>query len=181
MLCGLWLSAEIKLALRAKQSFPEIKSKENFSEWMLRSVFALAFVFAFIFKGLLWFPIPAEYIIKQWTGITLFGIGLLLRYIAIRNLDVFFSTSLQIYQGHPIIESGPYKYIRHPSYCGILIAFLGIGIAMGDYLALASLMACAFFGLSLRMAIEERFMLQQIGDSYANYQKRTRKLLPWLY
>ena len=106
--------------------------------------------------------------------------GVLVRQYAIAILGRFFSLTLQIAEDHMVVEKGPYRLIRHPSYTGILITFIGLGLAVQSWGAVLVLLL--FFGISFgyRMRVEERTLLSGLGRDYASYMKRTKRLIPFL-
>ena len=89
-------------------------------------------------------------------GIFLMFLGVLVRQYAIAILGRFFSLTVQIAEDHMVVEKGPYRLIRHPSYTGILITFMGLGLAVQSWGAVLVLLL--FFGISFgyRMSVEER-------------------------
>ena len=113
-------------------------------------------------------------------GIFLMFLGVLVRQYAIAILGHFFSLTVQISEDHKVVENGPYRLIRHPSYTGILITFIGLGLAAQSWGAVLVLLL--FFGVSFgyRMYVEERTLLSGLGQDYASYMKRTKRLIPFL-
>ncbi len=116
-----------------------------------------------------------------WIGAAVMLAGILLRVYAIRSLGEFFSGHLQIQQDHRIVDTGPYACVRHPSYSAIMIVFLGIGIGLGDWIALLLLVVMPLIGLLYRMGVEERALLAAFGNDYLAYMRRTWRLVPYVY
>jgi protein-S-isoprenylcysteine O-methyltransferase Ste14 len=115
-----------------------------------------------------------------YVGIFLMLLGVLVRQYAIAILGRFFSLSVQISEDHKVVDNGPYRLVRHPSYTGILITFIGLCLAVQSLAALLVLLL--FFGISFgyRMYVEERTLLSALGQDYASYMKRTKRLIPFL-
>jgi protein-S-isoprenylcysteine O-methyltransferase Ste14 len=84
-------------------------------------------------------------------------------------------------QNHKTIESGLYKFIRHPGYLGQLIIFVGISTSISNWLSILVMMIPITLGYLYRIKVEERFMLEQLGEDYLNYQERTKRLIPMIY
>jgi len=84
-------------------------------------------------------------------------------------------------ENHELIETGLYKYIRHPGYLGFLIVFLGISTALSNWLSIVLMMVPVLVGIMNRIRIEETFLIEQMGEKYLTYQKRTKKLIPNIY
>ena len=108
--------------------------------------------------------------------------GVLVRQYAIAVIGRFFSLTVQIAEDHMVVEKGPYRLIRHPSYTGILITFIGLGLGLAVQSWGAVLVLLLFFGISFgyRMRVEERTLLSGLGRDYASYMKRTKWLIPFL-
>lgn len=87
------------------------------------------------------------------------------------------SSEVQIKQDHQLIQAGPYRWVRHPIYTGLLIAFFGTALKVGDWRGLLAVaIVAASFWFKLRQ--EERWLLERFGAPYADYMRRTRALLP---
>jgi protein-S-isoprenylcysteine O-methyltransferase len=114
-------------------------------------------------------------------GVILFVSGLALRWYAIIYLGRFFTVNVAIASDHQLIDAGPYRYIRHPSYTGALIAFLGLGLCFANALSLGALLVPIFLVFQHRMRIEEAALLQGLGEQYRAYMNRTKRLIPRIY
>lgn len=114
-------------------------------------------------------------------GIALMLAGVALRWYAIRVLGRYFTREVAVQPGHTVIRSGPYRFIRHPSYSGALLTILGLGLAMTNWVGLAALMACALIGYSYRVMVEERALRENIGAPYVEYMRYTRRFIPFLF
>ncbi len=109
--------------------------------------------------------------------LTIAGIALACR--ARQLLGRNWSSEVQIKQDHELIQAGPYRYVRHPIYSGLLLAILGTAIKVGDWRGLLALaIVTASFWYKLRH--EERWLREQFGEPYAAYQRRTSALIPGL-
>lgn len=114
-------------------------------------------------------------------GVAFFVFGLFLRWCSIIQLGRFFTVNVAIAEDHRLIESGPYRLVRHPSYTGALLAFLGFGLSLGNWLALVVIIVPIFFAFAYRMNVEERALMDALGDRYVSYARRTKRLLPFIY
>jgi protein-S-isoprenylcysteine O-methyltransferase Ste14 len=112
-----------------------------------------------------------------WLGLVLVVLGLAFSVAARVWLGNNWSGMVTLKQDHELIRSGPYRWVRHPIYTGLLLAILGSAIALGEwrgFIALA-LVAVAFLR---KNAIEERFLTQQFGAAYARYRAEVPALFP---
>ncbi|MDD2762062.1 MAG: isoprenylcysteine carboxylmethyltransferase family protein [Methylomonas sp.] len=182
LLLGLfWVVAEIRLARKAEKNSRDIIDGERRSQgWLWLSVI-VSVCLAMVFKTLAWLPIRIDYLPRQWLALLLFSVGIGLRYWAVLKLGRFFTTHVLIQNQHRLITDGPYRWIRHPAYTGLLIALSGAGLAMGDVFALLLLTVVPFFAFKSRIAIEEKKLIEQLGGQYLDYSNKTYKLLPLLY
>ncbi|HET9863364.1 MAG TPA: isoprenylcysteine carboxylmethyltransferase family protein [Steroidobacteraceae bacterium] len=116
-----------------------------------------------------------------WLGCGLFALGLLLRWYAIFYLGRYFTVNVAIHSRHEVIDTGPYRHIRHPAYAGALLAFLGLGLCLGNWLSMALLMLPIAWAFGWRMSTEERALSDALGAPYTNYMRRTKRLAPYIY
>lgn len=118
---------------------------------------------------------PAVY----WTGAAAVVVGLGFAVAARATLGRNWSGTVTVKHGHELVCTGPYRLVRHPIYTGMLLAFLGTAMALGDARGLAalSLVTASFLG---KMRVEERFMAEQFPGQYPRYRARTPALVPGL-
>jgi protein-S-isoprenylcysteine O-methyltransferase Ste14 len=115
-----------------------------------------------------------------WLGILLMYAGLALRFYAITVLGAFFTTTVTVAPDQMLIETGPYRFIRHPAYTGLFIILLGLGLSLANWLSLLVIMGCALIGLSYRIHVEERALKAKLGQCYQEYMRRTKRLIPFV-
>ncbi len=123
--------------------------------------------------GAPWWPVIA--------GLVLMWAGLAFRAWAVFTLGRFFQLTVIVQEDHRVIERGPYRWLRHPSYLGLIVAFTGMGLAMGDWASAAILLLGTLTAFLIRIEVEERALLQELGSEYAAYTQRTARLLPGLF
>jgi len=114
-------------------------------------------------------------------GLTVFGLGILLRWYAIIHLGRFFTVNVAIADDHRIIDTGPYRWLRHPSYTGWLMAVAGLGLCLGNGISLAILVVATLSLILWRIALEEKALRAAFGEAYAAYARKTWRLVPLLY
>ena len=115
-----------------------------------------------------------------WLGIVLMYAGIALRLYAITVLGTFFTTTVAIAAEQTVIQAGPYRLIRHPSYTGLLITLLGFALSLTNWLSLLVIMGCALLGLSYRIQVEEHVLQEHLGQRYQAYMRRTKRLIPFV-
>jgi protein-S-isoprenylcysteine O-methyltransferase Ste14 len=114
-------------------------------------------------------------------GMILVTIGLITRIYSMATLKQYFTYSVAKVDEHKLVETGIYKVVRHPGYLGQLIIFIGISIAISNWLSILAMAIPIAIGYGYRINVEERFMLKQFGNKYLDYQKRTKRIIPMLY
>jgi protein-S-isoprenylcysteine O-methyltransferase len=114
-------------------------------------------------------------------GVACYGVGLGLRWTAIVILGRFFTVNVAIAADHRLIDTGPYRYVRHPSYTGALLAFLGLGLCFGNWISILLMIIPIFLVFLRRMNVEEAALLEGLGEPYRDYMRRTQRLIPGLY
>jgi protein-S-isoprenylcysteine O-methyltransferase Ste14 len=114
-------------------------------------------------------------------GFALVTIGLIIRIYSILTLRQFFTYSVAKVAGHELIETGLYKVIRHPGYLGQLLIFIGLALSLSNWLSVVVMTLPIAFGYGYRIRVEEKFMREQLGQKYLEYQQRTKRIIPMLY
>lgn len=135
---------------------------------------------------LLAFRLPAADI--RWHTAIIFGLGIAillagvaLRLYAMRTLGRFFTRSVAIHAGQVVIQHGPYRLIRHPSYTGALITLLGLGLALTNWASLIAISTIPAVGFLYRIPIEERALVEALGEPYREYMHHTHRLIPFIW
>jgi protein-S-isoprenylcysteine O-methyltransferase len=114
-------------------------------------------------------------------GVVLFAAGLIFRWWAIVTLGRFFTVDVTIEKDHELVERGPFRWVRHPSYTGVLLAFVGFAITLRNWGAILVILVPIFAAFVRRMNVEEEALRGALGDRYAEYMKRTKRLVPGVY
>lgn len=116
-----------------------------------------------------------------WTGLGLLALGLVIRWVAIFTLRRFFTVEVTIREDHRVVSHGLYRFVRHPSYTGSLLSFLGFGVALGSFASVAVVMIPVGLAFLHRIRIEEAALSAALGEAYRDYARRTKRLLPGIY
>lgn len=114
-------------------------------------------------------------------GIFLVLAGVAFRWYCIAILGKSFTFSVSVRSDQTLIQAGPYRYLRHPSYTGALVSILGFGLALGNGAGLAVFLACMAIAYSYRIPVEEAALTAGLGQTYSEYVSRTWRLIPFLY
>jgi protein-S-isoprenylcysteine O-methyltransferase Ste14 len=113
----------------------------------------------------------------QYVGIALTWLGVAFAIWARYSIGANWSGRVTLKVDHQLIQSGPYAFVRHPIYTGLLVANAGTALFIGEWRCIAALVI--FVAEISRKALkEEGFMLSEFGDRYAEYRRRTGFLVP---
>jgi protein-S-isoprenylcysteine O-methyltransferase Ste14 len=117
--------------------------------------------------------------LSGWTGVAIVAAGFAFTIWARVHLGANWSGIVTVKRDHTLVTSGPYAIVRHPIYTGLLLAFAGTALALGE---LRGVLAVALAAASLwrKLRLEERWMTEQFGDAYQRYRCRVRALVPFL-
>jgi protein-S-isoprenylcysteine O-methyltransferase len=171
--------SEIAVAL-VKRGSPTAKVDDRGSMRLLWLVITSCIVLAIAVSGYRAVSLPYSATTQELTAAGLLVGGLVLRWTAILTLGRLFTANIAIHEGHAVITAGPYRYVRHPSYTGLLLAFLGLGVFFGNWLSLVVLMIPITLAVLHRIRLEESVLVSALGPAYSAYCARTKRLIPWV-
>ncbi|MHB1277722.1 MAG: methyltransferase family protein [Bacteroidia bacterium] len=114
-------------------------------------------------------------------GVFFFIVGMTLRWIAILSLGKSFTVQVAVKQDQSLKTNGVYRYIRHPSYTGLLLYYLGLGLLQHNWISFLILFILPLIAILNRIAYEENLLNSHFGRDYTNYSGKSKKLIPWLY
>ncbi len=119
--------------------------------------------------------------VAAWIGLVVLWCGVGLRWWSFHTLGRYFTFRVQTSADQPVITGGPYRFVRHPSYSAILLAVAGIGLLIGNWVALAALLVAVGAAVVYRIHIEERALLAAIGDPYRAFAATRKRLVPGVW
>ena len=114
-------------------------------------------------------------------GIVFMVLGIALRAWSVIVLGRNFTVFVQVRVDQPVVDTGPYRLLRHPSYTGLLVVCLGIGLALGNWLALVVVVVVPTVAILVRIRVEERALLAGIGEPYRRFAATRKRLIPWVW
>jgi protein-S-isoprenylcysteine O-methyltransferase Ste14 len=173
LLLVIWLAGESALSLRGRR---EAVREELGNEWVMGvcTLLALFFPFQLAFGS-------SARLSPAWVyasvGLAVLAAGITLRLLSIKTLGVHFRLTISITVDQGLIRNGLYGHIRHPSYTGALLAFLGLSLAFSSPYALLCPLILAP-AVMYRIKREENFLARQFGPEYAEYRRATGALWP---
>jgi len=127
----------------------------------------------------------ADFVVGIWpafgVGVGLMAAGIFIRDWSILTLGRFFTVDVRVHRNHTVVDSGPYRWVRHPSYTGLIMYNVGLGLALTNWAALAAMLLLPTVGLIVRIRSEERALVAQLGDDYRRFAGTRRRLLPGVW
>jgi protein-S-isoprenylcysteine O-methyltransferase Ste14 len=173
-------SGVVEVAGAARQR-PEATSKDRGSRLVLR----LCLVPGAVFLALSSRIAPGAEIQPPLAGVlagtALVAAGELMRVWAKATLGRYFTYTVMTSGDQPVITGGPYRWLRHPSYTGVLLIAAGVGAAIGNWLGLGVLFVMAFVGVGYRVHVEERALLEEMGDRYREFAASRKRVVPFVW
>jgi protein-S-isoprenylcysteine O-methyltransferase Ste14 len=112
-------------------------------------------------------------------GLIFMVAGLILRGYAIAILGPAFTVTVGTHSGQQVVDDGPYRWVRHPSYTGGLLTVLGVLICCTNLLSLLGFLL-PLLGYAYRIRVEERALTAALGEAYGRYMRRTKRLVPFV-
>jgi protein-S-isoprenylcysteine O-methyltransferase Ste14 len=177
--CAIWALSELVTYVRFR-SAPGAERRDRGS----RAVVVIGFWMAIVLGIFAALAVPSLAIgwhrhLVFYAGVGLVLAGLLLRQYAIFTLGRLHTLDVTVRAGQTVVESGPYRWIRHPSYTGSLLTAAGILLCATNWLSLACYLL-AIGAYIYRIRVEEKVLSEHLGDAYRRYMGRTKRLIPYL-
>jgi len=179
--CAVWILPEV-VAWKVKRSTGSAQARDKGSLILI----AVLWWTGIALDLLLTFFLPQAALDWERTSLFFSGICLMLSGTALRwysatILGKYFTFDVAVHGGQALIEAGPYRYIRHPSYTGALLTLLGFGLSLGNWAGLIAILSCMGAAYAYRIPIEEAALGAALGESYRQYVRRTWRLVPFLF
>ena len=172
--------SEIALNLLRRSREPSAGTLDRGSLRLLWIAIAVGLVGAIAAQ---WVPaagMPAPLRTLRLLALVLIIAGMAIRWAAILTLGRFFTVDVAIQKDHSVVDRGLYRFVRHPSYAGMLLAFVGVGVSFANWLSFVLLLVPITLAVMNRVAREEQALLAALGAPYADYCRRTKRLIPGL-
>lgn len=172
-----WALQELALGLRdIGHGDP---SKDRGSKWLLITLVLIALLWGTLAQRFLTdFALPPGRGKLEIAGVALLWLGMAVRLWSVATLGRFFRLVVMVQEDHRVVDAGPYARIRHPSYAGVLLSLLGIGVGLANWISILCLVVLPLIGIARRIRLEERVLRSGLGQAYEEYRERTWALIP---
>jgi protein-S-isoprenylcysteine O-methyltransferase Ste14 len=142
-----------------------------------------------------WIGFPVAFIVANWprfilvrgqkiwfvVGLAVMLLGSWLRRHCFRVLGKYFTGNVKVVDGQTVIQEGAYRWIRHPSYTGGMLMYVGTGLALTNWLSTLVIVLFGGLGYAYRVRVEERALANSLGESYREYMQRTKRFVPFIF
>ncbi len=176
----LWVVSEIVLNRVMRSGKSDTKSADKNSLLIIWITILISITVGVFISKTLIFPIVSNAGL-EFVGLSILILGIVFRLIAVKQLGRFFTVAVTIRENHELFQSGLYKYLRHPSYSGSLLSFLGFGFSLNNWFSLVLVFLPTLFAMIYRISIEEKVLEAQFGEEYIEYCSKTKRLIPFIY
>lgn len=132
----------------------------------------------------LWFGYTSTGLLADsayYLGFFLSALGNAVYFWGYQTLGRNFSLEVVIYQGHQLVERGPYSFIRHPMYTALILASVGMGLMVQSWVAVLVIVIIDALAVAYRVRVEEKALIAEFGDQYRSYSKRVKRLIPFIF
>ena len=157
------------------------KTKDKCTEMQIMWSLFVTQLLIVIEAAYLRFPASVEWDIFTTTSLLVMISGLVIRTWAVYTLGNYFTMHLAIQKEHKIIRQGPYRYVRHPSYSGAFLTFLGTAIFMHAWLSLILALIILPAAWLRRIHYEEKMLSDELGEEYISYCKSVKRAIPYIW
>jgi protein-S-isoprenylcysteine O-methyltransferase Ste14 len=159
---------------------PVREEKGDRSFWLILP----GFLTAFFAPPLEWMYLPdilPRCVGMQITGLSLILIGVVVRIWSRAYIRELYSGHVEVQIDHRLVQSGPYRFVRHPGYTGFLLITLGVVLGYSSVIGTAGIVLLLLPGLAYRMQVEERLLAEHFGEEYIGYVRRSKRLIPGIW
>lgn len=107
--------------------------------------------------------------------------GIVLRFAAFRALGRYFTFHVETRPGQPVIATGPYRLLRHPSYTALWLILIGFALMCGTWIAVAATVLLPAIGFAVRIRVEETALKAELGHAYVEFAATRKRLIPFIW
>lgn len=175
--CTLLFLTQPALSMKESQ---EHKSTDGWTIWLILGVSGAGQILSLVDWA---YRQGAPQDLDAWaiSGLACLTLGTGFRLWAIRTLDKAFAAVVQIKHGQQLVTTGPYRWLRHPSYTGAWVAMIGAALLMHSNLGLIIMGPGMLLVYVRRIAVEERALEVGFGEQYLNMKRNTQRLVPGVW
>jgi len=176
--CLVWLVLETR---RSRRSRVEATITDKGSFAVLLAAYIVGIAAAVVcFVNVRWAAISPAWAASVAGLLVLWG-GIGFRWWAMGTLGRYFTFTVQASADQPVVSHGPYRIVRHPGYTGVLLAMVGMGLLLANWLSVLALAVVVAAGMTYRISVEERTLVAALGPAYEDYCSGRKRLIPLVW
>lgn len=175
---GAFVAGEIRQAIRRRA---EAESADRFSLIAVRLSLYAGFLAASLSASKLTDATIRGGVAVAIIGVAIAWTGLAIRWWAFVALGRYFTIKVMTSPDQPVITTGPYRFVRHPGYSGLVLILFGIGVLFGNWIGLAGIVVLPLVGLVYRIFVEERALTAALGGAYRTFASSRQRLIPHVW
>ncbi len=177
----LWAAFEVSLSVRERRRGQGGTGRDRGTRLLIAVLIPVAPLLTVLTAALV--PVPGTTANNAVivVGTLLMWLGLAIRAWAVATLGRAFRTTVEVDSDQPVVTSGPYRRVRHPSYTGLLLVLAGLGLCLGNWFGLVICTVLPGLAVLRRIRIEEAELARVLGEPYREYRLRTKRLVPGLW
>lgn len=161
--------------------FPSLEKDERSQQkTFLIILLAILFIIGLNAAMFFWNILIIDNVLLKFSGLFLYGAGLILRYWSLILLGNNFSRDVEVSKDQELISHGPYKYVRHPLYTGLFLLTIAVPLFVGNLSVFFLAVALMYLVLNHRIEEEENFMENVLGVRYIQWKNERYKLIPFI-
>lgn len=176
---SLWALSEVYNTFgtrRYRQSIDAHRNDQG-SYWIILLVVWGSMIVSFLAQA---FHLGVFHSNMQFLGIGIVILGIVLREWSVLSLGRFFTVSVMVVSGQILVKRGPYRWLRHPAYSGSILSPVGFPLSIGTWAGALLVLFLGFTGYLNRVRIEEKALLEALGDEYRAYMQHAWRFFPGL-
>ena len=175
-----WLGLEIVIAIATRTRRSQGSLHDRGSQWLIWAAIVFSF-FAIGWAAVPGLEMPFSHHTLRIVALVVVATGLVVRIVAIATLGKAFSANVAIRSTQTLQRSGLYSWVRHPSYLGMELIFLAVGVWSHNWGSLAVMILLPTAAVLYRIHVEEIALRSAFGAEYEEYAKTTKRLIPGVY
>ena len=177
---AVWFASEVYLSVFRRAGETVKQKSDKGSLGLIWTIVIVANILSYFVSR--WVPAAiADNQNIRHAGLALIILGVILRFTIVSSLGKFFTVNVVIAEDHKLKTDGFYRYLRHPSYSASILSFAGFGVSLNNWMSLILIVTAISTAFLIRIRIEEETLINHFGEEYEMYQKKAKRLIPFIY
>ena len=175
---GVWAIVELRQAIRRR---PEATRADRHSLDVVRVTLVAGWLIAAASRSLISDATIRGGVVTFAIGLVIAWTGIVLRTWATASLGRLFTFAVMTSPDQRVVDSGPYRFLRHPGYSGLILLLVGASVMFGNWVGVAAIAVIPTIGLLLRIRVEEQALSKSLGSAYRDFADGRKRLIPYVW